>query len=325
MNLGVMEDRRSSRMPRKKTQAGKPSRNIQSAVARTAPPTVSGRWILAALGIVFAAAALCAWVSLCLLFWQGAWQLLYRPATVVARTPAAAGLAFSSIGFETTDAGTPRLQGWWIPAPAGGAAHPAPARYTALYLHDRIGNLGDCIDQLAAIHAAGVNIFAFDYRGYGQSEFVRPSEAHWREDAESALHYLTATRQTPANSIVLVGSGLGADLALEVAAAHPELAGVALDAPVPSPADLVFNDARAHLVPAQMLFRDRYRLREPAKQLRIASLWMFPADSNASAASEKSLLDAYSAVPAPKTLVHLSGRDFTAALTRWLTGLGTGR
>jgi len=47
-----------------------------------------------------------------------------------------------------------------------------------------------------------------DYRGYGQSKFARPSEARWREDAESALRYLTATRHIAANSIVLVGRDL---------------------------------------------------------------------------------------------------------------------
>lgn len=308
-------------MPRKKTQGDTISRNAQSAPARSAPPTVSGRWILAALGVVFVAAALCVWASLCLLFWQGAWQLLYRPTPQVARTPAAAGLAFNPVGFAAMDSGTPRLRGWWIPVQPVGAATTTSARYTVLYLHDRVGNLGDCVNKLAAIHNAGVNIFAFDYRGYGQSEFVRPSEARWREDAESALKYLTATSQIPAGSIVLFGSGLGANLALELAAAHPELAGVVLDSPLPSPLNLVFSDARAELVPAHLLFHDRYRMQQPAKQLRIPSLWMLPAGSSANAASDRRLIAAYSAVAAPKTLVHITTENYTSTLIRWLPGL----
>jgi uncharacterized protein len=312
-------------MPRKKTQVETISRNAQSAAARSVPPTVSGRWILAALGVILVVAAVCAWVSLCLLFWQGAWQLLYRPTSAVARTPAAVGLAFNPVGFDVAETGTPRLRGWWIPAAPAGDANTASGPFTVLYLHDRIGNLGDYVAKLASIHAAGVNILAFDYRGYGQSQFVHPSEARWREDAESALKYLTSTSQIPERSIVLIGSGLGGNLALELAAAHPQLAGVALDSPLPSPLRLVFDDARAQLVPAHLLFHDRYRMRISAKQLRIPSLWILPLETSPSAASGQPLEAAYNAVTAPKTLVGLAGTDYSAALVRWLTGLPTNR
>lgn len=311
-------------MPRKNLQVESASRSPKSAAARSAPPTVSGRWILAALGAVFVAAALCAWGSLCLLFWQGAWQLLYRPKSAVTRTPAEVGLAFDPIGFDTTDTGTPRLRGWWIPVPRAGAANEASPRYTVLYLHNRIGNLGDCVDMLSAIHAAGVNVFAFDYRGYGQSEFVHPSEVHWKADAESALNYLTTVRQIPVGSIVVAGSGLGANLALEIAAAHPDLAGVVLDSPLPSPADLVFNDPRAKRVPAHLLFHDRYNMQEPAKQLRISSLWIL--ETGTSLRGHSGVFNAYDAVKrAPKALDEGAGKNITPALRDWLAGLSANR
>ena len=49
-----------------------------------------------------------------------------------------------------------------------------------------------------------------------QSQYARPSEAHWRQDAEWAIEYLTGTRHIDAGTIVLDGTGLGANLALEV-------------------------------------------------------------------------------------------------------------
>jgi len=302
-------------MARKKAQLEIISRHGRPAQPSGAPPTVSGRWIMTALGVVLAIALVCAWGSFCLLFWQGAWQLLYHPSSRVARTPAAVGLGFEPVGFAATEAGAPRLRGWWIPAADSGAA-----RFTVLYLHGRTGNLGDCVDKLAAIHAAGVNILAFDYRGYGQSDFVHPSEKHWREDAEWALEYMTGTRQIAAKQIVVAGSGLGANLALEMAAAHAELGGVVLDGPLNAPADLVFSDARAKLVPARLLFRDRYALRQPAANLRVPSLWILGAEP-ASAASEEGLGAAYEAAPAPKTLVRTAGTDETAAIRNWLVGL----
>ena len=147
------------------------------------PPQVSGRWLLGAVVLTIGAAIFCAWCVLCLLYWQGSWQLLYHPESVLRRTPSTAGLAFDAVGFAATDAGTPRLAGWWIPA-----APDAPfSRLTVLFLHGQDGNLGDTVDAFARLHAAGVNVLAFDYRGYGQSQFARPSEAHWRQDAEWAI------------------------------------------------------------------------------------------------------------------------------------------
>ncbi|MFZ1011039.1 MAG: hypothetical protein WAN65_29645, partial [Candidatus Sulfotelmatobacter sp.] len=113
----------------------------------TQPPTVSARWLLTAIAIAIPAAAFCAWAVLCLLFWQGSWQLLYHPSSAVTRTPAAVGLPFNPLGFDPTDTGAPQLQGWWITA--------SSARYTALYLHGANGNLSDTLDTLANLHNAG--------------------------------------------------------------------------------------------------------------------------------------------------------------------------
>ncbi len=267
-----------------------------SAPSRTVAPTVvSGRWLLGAIGLTLLAAILCAWGALCLLFWQGSWQLLYHPTTAIARTPASVGFAFDSVQFAATETGELQFQGWWIPATP--SASPAPlnssTRYTVLYLHDKDGDLADTVDALARLHAAGVNVFAFDYRGYGQSQFARPSETRWQEDAAWALQYLEGTRHTAPASIILAGAGLGGNLALEVAAQHPELAGLILDSPLQAPLKAVFEDGRAHMVPAHLLVRDRYDLNAPALALRIPSLWIVSLQP-----------EAYSNVSAPKTLAQ---------------------
>jgi uncharacterized protein len=315
-------------MARKKAQLEIVSRHgAPAAPPRPAPPTVSGRWILAALGIVVLAAAFCGWGTLCLLFWQGSWQLLYHPTSKVAQTPAAVGLAFEPVGFAATDTGTPQLHGWWIPAPPQSPF----AQYTVLYLHGSTGNLGDTVHGLATLHAIGVNVFAFDYRGYGQSQFVRPSEAHWLQDTNSAIDYLTATRPIAPNSIVLDGHGLGANLALEVAAAHSDLAGVVLDTPLGSPLDAIFNDPRANLVPAHWLVHDSYAMQTPAENLRIPSLWLLARPvARQSAGGYDQISDAYYSVAAPKQALWLpaaqaNSGDFTDTLSGWLTNLGSGQ
>jgi len=314
-------------MPRHKTNA-KPARS--SSTARTAaalhsaapqPSTVSARWLLAMVGLAFVAAAVCAWGALCLVFWQGSWQLLYHPASAVTRTPSSLGLAFDSVAFATSDTGQPRLNGWWIPA----APDARYSRYTVLYFHGSRGNLADTVDALAALHAVGVNVLAFDYRGYGQSQFARPSEMRWRQDADWALQYLTGTRHVAAGAILLDGTGLGANLALQVGAAHPELGGVVLMEPIEAPANAIFRDPRARMFPAHLLVRDRYDLNAPASALRIPSLWFVQAPGQAGAPSKP---QAFQKVTAMKMRVWLaasnpSQEDFANSLSRWLDELHT--
>jgi len=285
------------------------------------PPSVSGRWLLTTLSIALAGASLCCWGTLCLLFWQGSWQLLYHPAAEVARTPASLGMAFDPVAFAATETGQTRLTGWWIPA----APEARFGRFTILFLHGQSGNLGNSVDGLMPIHEVGVNVLAFDYRGYGQSQFARPSEAHWREDAELALKYLTGTRQIAPRTIVVDGEGLGANLALEVAAAHPDLAGVILRDPIPEPANAIFNDARGKLVPARLLVRDRYDLDRPAVALRIPSLWLLRIASppNPGMVEESS---AFKKVSAHKMQVWLPAqtsapKEESDSLSRWLGDL----
>ncbi len=271
------------------------------------------------MGLTLIAAVFCAWGTLCLLFWQGSWQLLYHPTRVVGRTPASLGIPFDPLRFAATDTGALRLAGWWIPAAPGARF----SRFTVLYLHGQKGDIGDAIDALGRLHAAGVNVLAFDYRGYGESEFARPSEKRWRQDAEWALEYLTGTRHLAPGAIVLEGEGLGANLALEVAAAHSELAGVILESPLANPMKPIFGDPRAALVPAHLLARDHYGLNAPAAKLRIPSLWIYDA---AGPEASGQTTEAYQKVTTQKSLVWLprspnAGKVYQNSLAGWLEGL----
>jgi alpha-beta hydrolase superfamily lysophospholipase len=291
-------------------------------------PNVSARWLLTAVAITLLGIAVCAWLSLCLLYWQGSWQLLYHPKAAVTRTPASAGLAYEPIRFAVTETGIPQLTGWWIPAEG--------SRFTLLYLHGADGNLSDTVDMLAALHRAGLTVFAIDYRGYGQSQATHPSEASWLNDANRALDYLTQSRHIPAASIVLYGEGLGANLAANIAGqevdgykgTRPKIvkaAGVILANPKLDPVAVVFSDSRSNLVPAHLLVRDRYDLTAAAQTLVTPSLWLIPQEKSATPAH---LPQAYQAVTAPKMSAVLrtpieSDPNFQAEMQRWLDDLAS--
>lgn len=280
-------------------------------------PNVSARWLMGAAGIALLAAIACAWLTLCLLYWQGSWQLLYHPQAAITRTPANAGVAFEQVHFAATETGITQLTGWWLPAPE--------ARFTVLYLHGANGNLSETVDTLASLHRKNLAVFAMDYRGYGQSQPSRPhaSEKQFRQDAEWALTWLTLTRGIPAKSIVVYGSSLGANVAAELAANHSELAGAILSEPLQDAMATVFRDSRSRLVPAHWLVGDRYDLTAAATQLRIPSLWMVdqPRPNENGAPPE-----AYKSVQINKTLTWLNppipaDPHFDETLNRWLGDL----
>lgn len=280
----------------------------------TAFPNVSPLWLLKAAAVAFLAALALAWLALCLLYWQGSWQLLYHPKSEITRTPAAVGLPFESINFAATETGVTQLTGWWLPN--------TNATRTILYLHGADGNLSDTVDTLVALHAQNLSIFAIDYRGYGKSlplQAGHPNEKQLRQDAEWALTWLTLTRNIPAKNIVIYGSNLGANLAAELAADHSELAGVILDQPSEEPLAAIFNDPRSSLVPAHWLVKDRYDLISATRSLRIPSLWLLPSGPEATP-------PAYNAVEIRKTLAWLNPPIFTdlhfsETLHRWLDDL----
>jgi pimeloyl-ACP methyl ester carboxylesterase len=206
------------------------------------------RWLFSAIAVMLVAAAACAYGALCLLFYQGQWQMLYHPSRTITATPASAGLRYGDIHFDYTETGVPRLAGWWIPA--------APdARYSAdtiLYLHDAKGSLSDYLPQLTAMHNLGINVFAFDYRGFGQSSGAHPTELLANADSDAAWSYLTDTRQLPIQSIAVYGSGTGATFAAALAA-HHAAAALILEDPNPPAREIFHADARARILPLFLL------------------------------------------------------------------------
>ncbi len=256
-----------------KPPSTRPPRSSPDPPAAAAPPTVSSRWLLGAIALTFVLAALCAYGALCLLFYQGQWQLLFHPAHTITVTPASAGLAFDDIRFDVTTTGKPRLDGWWIPAaepshsqsspisstPSAAQAHSlaaqTPGAATILYLHGSRGSLSNCVPALAALHSLSINVFAIDYQGFGRSAGRHPTERLLDEDAVAAWTYLTDTRHIPARSIVVYGDGIGATLAARVAGRFAP-AGVILQDPNPSARQIFLSDARARMVPLFLLQKE---------------------------------------------------------------------
>lgn len=147
-----------------------------------------------------------AWVGLCLLIYFRQSKMVFFPNTAIDVYPRNAGLFFEDIFFRTQDRET--LNGWFVPY--------SGAKITILMCHGNGGNISDRIWALQKLHAAGVNVFIFDYRGYGKST-GNPTESGLYLDARAAWDYLVIERKLPQSNIVIHGRSLGGAVACDLA------------------------------------------------------------------------------------------------------------
>jgi pimeloyl-ACP methyl ester carboxylesterase len=76
--------------------------------------------------------------------------------------------------------------------------------------------------------------------------------------------------------MVLYGEGLGASLAAEAAARHPEAAALVMDSPAPTAMELLRADPRSRWMPLRLLAHDRFDPREALGHLKQPLLFLLP-------------------------------------------------
>lgn len=197
------------------------------------------------LSIVTFAVAVYALVAAAL--WLAQPYLLYQPdfAGPSETTPADAGLAYDDVRIDTGDGVA--LAAWRVDAPT-------PDAPIVLFFHGNAGHIGDRLESLEMLHAAGAGVLIVDYRGYGESE-GQPSEAGTYTDARAAWRWLTEEGGVAPERIVVFGRSLGAAIAAHLAS-ETRPAGVVLEAAFTSLPDLA-SDLYPWL-PARWLTRYRY-------------------------------------------------------------------
>jgi hypothetical protein len=135
--------------------------------------------------------------------------MVFFPYPALESTPKDWGLAYEDVTLSTP--GGLRLHGWFVPREG--------ARSVVLFFHGNAGNISHRGDSISIFHRLGLNVFIFDYRGYGRSEGT-PSEGGLYEDAAAAWAYLVETRAFAPGDVVVFGRSLGAAVAARAAAEH---------------------------------------------------------------------------------------------------------
>ena len=140
--------------------------------------------------------------------------------------------------FDAQLANGDRLHMWYIPQAARSANAP-----TVLYLHGARWNMNGSVFRIARWHELGFNVLAVDYRGFGKSTELLPSEETATEDARAAYAELKR-RQPDAARRFVYGHSLGGALAIDLVAREPkdepaDIAGLIIESTFTSIPDVV--------------------------------------------------------------------------------------
>lgn len=114
-----------------------------------------------------------------------------------------------TVAVPGSEGRTEQLALWWLPQ----ADPTAPA---LLYLHGTFRNLYQNLPKIEALRQAGFAIVAVDYRGWGESTAIVPSEATIAADARRAWEELRR-RQPDAARRVIFGHSMGGAAAVTLA------------------------------------------------------------------------------------------------------------
>jgi fermentation-respiration switch protein FrsA (DUF1100 family) len=224
-------------------------------------------------------------------------RLMFFPATGETDTPRTVGLEYQPVLIRTADGET--IAGWWMPHDA--------ARGDVIYFHGNGGNLSVWLPILAGVQASGLNVLAFDYRGYGRST-GSPTEEGLYRDADAVVRVLTRLRQQEVGAsrrpVIYWGRSLGGPVAAyATTVTRPD--GLILESTFPDKDAVV----RGHLLLRALNLLASYRF-NTARMLRSfggPTLVMHgDADSVVPYAAGRALFEQ---LPEPKRFMTLRGAD----------------
>ena len=193
-------------------------------------------------------------------------SLVYQPGSRELDVPSP-GLALNQrlVRFRTPD--SVNLAAWVVPAARAGADAP-----WVLISHGNYGNIayGGRPQFYAWLRDLGVNLLAYDYRGFGESDGV-PSETGVYTDAMTAYRYLTDSMRVPPSRIIMFGHSLGTGVAIELAR-HVPAAGLIVEDAYTS----VVNRGQEvfPFLPIRLIARSRFASIDKVGALEIPKLFL---------------------------------------------------
>ncbi len=163
--------------------------------------------------------------------------------------------------FFASEDGT-ALHGWWIPV--------RRARGTVIYCHGNSGNITNRIGVFRYLQRLRLNVFAFDYRGYGRSE-GEPSEEGVYADARAAHDFVTGELQEEPERLLIFGHSLGGAIAIDMVT-HRRAAGLVAQSTFTNLREMA--RARFPSMPMHLVASNRFRSIDKVGSLELPKLFV---------------------------------------------------
>ncbi len=219
-------------------------------------------------------------------------RLIHIPFTTYTETPKDRAIPFESVVLkQQSDNAT--LNGWFIEVPH--------SKYTVLLFGGNAGNMSYMLDTIDLLHKLGYSVFIYDYRGYGASTGKLTERAMY-DDVRLAWDYLTETRQTSSNDIIVFGRSLGTAMA-SWAATEYDPAALIMESGFTSLVEM--GEIYYRWLPTNLMLRFRYDNLSRVPRLRCPTLYIHsPEDELVPYAHAERL---YSATLSDKSFLTISG------------------
>ncbi len=228
-------------------------------------------------------------IILLLFFFQS--RLVFFPQREITLTPEVAGLPYEDVYFVAEDG--IKLNGWFIPSD--------PGRGVILFCHGNAGNISHRLETIKIFNDLDLNVFIFDYRGYGKSA-GRPGENGTYLDADAAWIYLTEIRNIDPRNIIVFGRSLGGAVAVNLASERP-VRGLIVESSFTSIKDL--GSETYPFLPVRLLSRIEYNALEKIKKVQCPKLIIHSRDDEMISFKHGERL--YEAAGEPKEFLDISG------------------
>jgi fermentation-respiration switch protein FrsA (DUF1100 family) len=185
------------------------------------------------------------------------------------------------------------LHGWFVPGDS--------TNLTVLYFHGNAGNISGRMETIQLLHQMGLNVFIFDYRGFGESEGDASERGTYR-DATAAWHYLQSDRGLSDANIVIMGRSLGGSVAAWLAARKNPAASI-IESSFTSAADLAAD--LYPWLPVRWLIKYDYNTLENVKKITSPVFMAHSTDDQVVPFHHSQKL--FEAANQPKNFVELKG------------------
>ncbi len=154
-------------------------------------------------------------IAYCIRFYRMQPRILYQYYASLEVKARHYSITYEEIYYQTVDGET--ISAWYIPTET---KEGQPSERVVLFCHGNAGNIAQRIDSFKVFQGLGLNIFIFDYRGYGRSS-GRPSEKGTYRDADGAWSYVVDVLKFKPENIILFGRSLGGAVSAYLAEKHP--------------------------------------------------------------------------------------------------------